>query len=74
MPELPAVHYTTELIRRNCLGKKILECQFLPQKDEIIFTEEAIQRLEKAKGILKVGRWGKQMWLQLDNGFVLMHL
>lgn len=74
MPELPAVHYTTELIRKNCLKKEILKCQFLPQKDEIIFTEDVIQILERTKYILKVGRWGKQMWLQLDNGFVLMHL
>ena len=73
MPELPAVEFTKNLIQQHCL-KKTVTCITFLQEDSLIFTPQAIEALQRLKRILKVGRWGKQLWLQTDIGFFLMHL
>lgn len=74
MPELPAVEFTKNLLLKHCLNKRLSAVQFLPEEDALIFTPDASDALKAASKILKVGRWGKQLWLQLDIGFLLLHL
>ncbi len=73
MPELPAVEFTKLLLQTSCIGKEIKGIEFL-QEDELIFSKAAIEALKKIHRIEKVGRWGKQLWLETDKGFFLMHL
>lgn len=47
--------------------------------DDLIFSKSAVELLHSSTTITAVGRWGKQLWLTLDDPFVnskvlLMHL
>ena len=76
MPELPEVETVVRYIRPNIVGKTIQSV--IPQNnyDKVLATHipRQFNKLIVRKSILDVERRGKYIVLNLDNGFLLIHL
>ncbi|MBU0529537.1 DNA-formamidopyrimidine glycosylase [bacterium] len=76
MPELPEVETVVRFIRPKIVGKTIQN--IIPQNnyDKVLATHTSQQfnELVAGKSIIDVGRRGKYIVINLNNGFLLIHL
>lgn len=72
MPELSEVEFARSMIEKNALEGYVKEIKFHTENelpDEIIFTKVAAEYIQTVQGhqVLEVGRWGKQLWIVLEE-------
>lgn len=76
MPELPEVETVVRYLRPNFVGKTIKEVAPQNNYDKVLATHPTQQfnALVAGKSIVEVERRGKYIVINLDSGFLLIHL
>jgi formamidopyrimidine-DNA glycosylase len=74
MPELPEVQTVVDTLNLNLRGKTIEKVEFLWGKTSGNLPYVEMEEKLKGKSVVDVGRRGKHILIQLDDGTLIVHL
>jgi len=74
MPELPEVEMVRRYVEESCQGRTISELRVIDEGILDGVTKEAIVRSVQGRRIIAVKRHGKQLFLELSDGVLTVHL